>query len=234
MLPEDYSFIEHIYKYIRYIFIDITTKDLKWILLFFAGLLDGWLGRTDILIEDVLPVKVCTDTDDIPDEKLETQSVSSVEIKTGERQLLAQTIVFSFIQHKYNRQKMKNCLVPGIGIDSKNLLVYFYDSENDLLLGSTYLETFLNDYLAVENVVFLWLTLNYRHFCSGPDELMKKYPSGFVKLAGEHIEKYRNEVKIPAHRQYSQVVKETPWYKKLAFPMKKAIESHIELVQPKY
>ena len=189
-------------------------------------------------MEDNLPVKICTDIDDIPDEQSETQSVSSIEIKektnvNGERQLLAQTIVFSFIQHKYNRQKMKNCLVPGIGIDTKNLLVYFYDSEYDLLVGSTYLETFSSDYLAVENVVFLWLTLNYRHFCSGPDELMKKYPSGFVKLAGEHIEKYRNEVKIPAHRQYTQV-KETPWYKKPAFPMKEAIESHIELVQPKY
>ena len=202
-------------------------------------MLDGWLGRTDILIEDTLPVKVCTDVDDFTDGQPETKSVSSTDIEdkfsiNGQRQLLAQTIVFSFIQHKYNRQKMQNCLVPGIGIGTKNLLIYFYDSENDLLVGSTYLETFLSDYLAVENVVFLWLTLNYRHFCSGPDELMNKYPSGFVKLAGDHIEKYRNEVIIPAHRHSTQVVKETPWYEKPAFPMIEVIESPIELVQPKY
>ena len=170
---------------------------------------------------DNLPFKVLTDTpQEIPDDQSDTQSdtqsvnsVSSVEVRSEDKfsSLMAQTIVFSFIQEKYNRNKLRNCLVPGIGIDAKSLLFYFYDCENDLLLGTTCLETFCpqdNEPLVVDHVVFLWLTLNYRYFCSGPDEFMKKYQAGF-----QHAEKYRKEVQMPVHRKSSSTLNETPWYK---------------------
>lgn len=171
---------------------------------------------------DTLPVKVLTDmTHQMHDDQSDTQSVSSVssfEVKCNEEfstkdeyQLMAQTIVFSFLQEKYNRKKLRNCLVPGIGIDAKSLLFYFYDSENDLLMGTTCLETFfsqVNEPLVVDHVVFLWLTLNYQYFCSGPDEFMKNYQAGF-----KHAEKYRKEVQMPAHRKSSSTHNETPWYK---------------------
>ena len=190
---------------------------------FFAGCQKGWLGQADILVMDNLPVKVLRDMpDQIPDDQSDTQSISSassVEIKTkddfkfshkNEYQLMAQTIVFSFIQEKYNRNKLRNFLVPGIGIDAKSLLFYFYDCENDLLMGTPCLETFSrlpDEPLPVEHVVFLWLTLNYRYFCSGAQEFMKNYQAGF-----KHAEKYRKEVQMPVHRK-SSASDEPPWYK---------------------
>ena len=187
---------------------------------FFAGCLKGWLGNADILVVDNLPVKVLPDMPhQISDDQSDTQSVSSlssVEIETkevfstkDEYQLMAQTIVFSFIQEKYNRKKLRNFLVPGIGIDAKSLLFYFYDCENDLLMGTTCLETFspkVNEPLPVDHVVFLWLTLNYRYLCTGPDEFMKNYQAGF-----KHAEKYRKEVQMPVHRKPS-AHDESTWY----------------------
>ena len=172
---------------------------------------------------DTLPVKVLTDMANlIPDDQSDTQSVSSVssfEVKSKEEfnstkdecELMAQTIVFSFLQEKYNRKKLKNFLVPGIGVDAKSLLFYFYDCENDLLMATPCLKTFssqVNEPLIVDHIVFLWLTLNYRYFCSGPDKIMKNYQAGF-----KHAEKYRKEVQMPAHRRSSSTRNQTPWYK---------------------
>ena len=172
---------------------------------------------------DNLPVKVLTDRGHlIPDDKSDNQSVSSVssdEVKCKEEftctkeeyqaQIMAQTIVFSFLQAKYNQAKLKNFLVPGIGIDSKSLLFYFYDSENDLLMATPYLEIWSPDKkrLVVDHVLFLWLTLNYRYFCTGPYEVMKKNRAGF-----KHAEKYRKEVQMPAHRKCSSTRFEDVWY----------------------
>ena len=177
--------------------------------------------QSDTQSVDNVPVNFLTNIPhEIPDDQSDTQSVSSVssvEIKSKDVfrpkddlfQLMAQTIAFSFIQEKYNGKKLRNFLVPGIGIDAKSLLFYFYDCENDLLMGTTCLETFspkIYEPLPVEHVVFLWLTLNYRYFCTGPDEFMKNYQAGF-----KHAEKYRKEVQMHVHRKPS-ARNETPWY----------------------
>ena len=126
-------------------------------------------------MEDSVPVTVMTDHGEEDD----VDSVSSVEIKArpSYNQIKAQTIVFSFYQQKYNKEKMKTCLVPGIGISTEELYFVFYDSEYDVLLESAPLFLCGKGTLVTNRVVFLWLTLNYKLFCSGITAEMKSCPS---------------------------------------------------------
>lgn len=134
--------------------------------------------------------------------------VSSVEIKDSEffsakneEQLKAQTIVFSFLQKKFNRDKLKNCLVPGIGISSERLYIYFYDSEHDVLISSDYkLDMFRRKRKLIDEVVvLLWLTLNYRYLCTGITEEMKGFRAVFFQKAGPLLDAYRDNVDRPMH-----------------------------------
>lgn len=137
-------------------------------------------------------------------------SVSSTEVKTGEKfyekdlaQLLSQTIVFSFLQRKLNEKKMemKNFLVPGIGISTKSVITFFYDSEEDVLLGTVPMDLHADQELCSVTVVFLWLTLNYKILCSGITNKMKQLKARFVDRAGDRIEMYRKEVCMPLHKK---------------------------------
>ena len=115
------------------------------------------MGNADIIMEDSVPVTVMTDHGEDDD----VDSVSSVEIKARpsfrpDNQIKAQTIVFSFYQQKYNKEKMKTCLVPGIGISTENLYFVFYDSEYDVLLESAPLFLCDKGTLVTNRVVFLW------------------------------------------------------------------------------
>ena len=90
---------------------------------FFSGCKKGWHGIVDIIIQDV-PVTVFKDKkvkDQFEDEfeEVDNQSVSYVEVELADKftrkdlsHIVAQTIVFSFLQRKLNRRNLKNYIIP--------------------------------------------------------------------------------------------------------------------------
>ena len=154
-----------------------------------------------------------------PDE-ISEKSVSSIEIKSHENftegdasQLLAQTIVFSFLQNKYNKNKMKNSLVPGIGISTKYLYINLYDSVNDVFLSTHSVAMFGVGKLLVDKVVLLWLTLNYRYFCTGITEEMMKCKADFHRRLDDMLPEYAHNVKRPLHLTHKSTTQDKEqWY----------------------
>ena len=176
---------------------------------------EGWSGRADILMSLPITIQERTNSasgDDINDDGIDDSfcSVSSVEVKGAnnfsrqdQSQVLAQTIVFSFLRQKEN--KLKHYLVPGIGISKRHAFICFYDSVNDVLLTTEnnlmlfqFHESDNPQYsLVVEVVVLLWLTLNYRLFGTGLGETMTKYKAEFFTRVDDFLDKYKNHVKMP-------------------------------------
>ena len=148
----------------------------------------GWHGETDIIIQEI-PVSVHESAAEMkpkPDAKV---SVNSIEVKNtpwfsldNEAQMKAQTITFSPLQVKYNKTELRNCLIPGIGIGRRDVVAFFYDSEYDILLRSDDMALFLDQELTYSVVIFLWLTLNYRLFCSGLTDEMNRFKAGFFDV----------------------------------------------------
>lgn len=179
----------------------------------FTGCASGWHGKSDILMDEVTVELASTESGDALSESLSISS--STEIKSSKTfsdadisQIIAQTIVFSFYQRKKNKEKLKNYLIPGIGISTKSLVVFFYECEEDVLLltDSLDLTARCDSEMNIGAVVFLWLTLNYKLFCSGITEEMKKYKADFFVEAGKLLDVYRNEVTRPVHKTRQELV----------------------------
>ncbi|CAC5364312.1 unnamed protein product [Mytilus coruscus] len=182
------------------------------------GWIDGWHGRSDILINNV-SVHLANAEDD---------NFKKTKTLNHQEQDLAQTIVFSFLQRKENRNNLKHCLVPTIGISKKKIVIYFYDSEEDVLLGTTELDLFGYKSICYDTIVFLWLTLNYDIFCTGITDSMKNCKAKFFTKVGSFLENYRNDVtrNLPKGEYLSQ--DETGWTKSGAVEEKIAINAENE------
>ncbi|XP_060578157.1 uncharacterized protein LOC132735242 [Ruditapes philippinarum] len=178
------------------------------------GCLKGWHGKSDIIMKD-LPVSLFFGDDDVKEDDdhhhhhdvtCDNQSVSSLEEKVADNfvkkdvnQILAQTIVFSFLKQKLNREKLENYMIPGVGIKSKHFMVCFFDTENDVLLQSKPVELFEGKSIRTLAVLFLWLTLNYRIFCSGITHEMKEKHSDFIIKLRDDLHIYQDEVMRPVN-----------------------------------
>ena len=173
-------------------------------MLLFSGCEKGWHGSVDILLENNLPIQIfnSTELDDQPERSLspsETKSSDALS-ESDESQLIAQTIVFSFLEHKYNKSELKNALVPAIGISASHVNVNLYDCENDIFLASEKnLKILSGRKLYNEIVVLLWLVLNYRDFCSGITDEMKSFKADFHRRVDDLLCEYRDNVKMPLH-----------------------------------
>lgn len=164
------------------------------------GCENSWHGKPDIIVQDI-PVTVQMEGMPAlrPEPSAET-AVSSIDnkfLQQHKAQLKAQTITFSPLQEKTNKCKLRNSLVPGIGISTKYLLVNFYDSVHDVLLTSKPLTIFKGEELMYSTILFLWLTLNYRLLCSGLTETMKPFKAGFFDVVD--ISTFRENVRRPLH-----------------------------------
>ncbi|XP_078321494.1 uncharacterized protein LOC144621701 [Crassostrea virginica] len=115
-------------------------------------------------------------------------------------QALAQTIVFSLLQKK-EHPEFKHHMIPNIVISPKEVEVLLYDAENDILLCGNRFRLFVEknserltlfDY----SIVFLWMVLNYKIFCSfSKTETLKHYKSNFPIFAAGKWEIYKNDLK---------------------------------------
>ena len=159
--------------------------------------------------------QVPTTRDQVPTAEEDTEEDSDIEIEidsalAAEMQLTAQSIVFSFLQNKYNKDRMKSRLVPAISITLKNYQLMCYDSEQDILV-STVADSpdtrLFDDTIKSLNfcsVVVLWMTLNYRLLCSGVPTNSKKIrlrnvKAEFFERVGDHLYLYEEAVERPAH-----------------------------------
>lgn len=109
------------------------------------GNVDVWHGYLDLIMEGS---DVIVDTLDGESEIFKDVE-SAVEVKqkhfemtdnsagSSLVQVAAETIVYSFY-YKQIHPDHKNSLIPCIGVSNIGLIFYFYDSVNDVLLGSTH------------------------------------------------------------------------------------------------
>ncbi|XP_045166354.2 uncharacterized protein LOC123529858 isoform X1 [Mercenaria mercenaria] len=176
------------------------------------GLENGWHGNTDIIFEGA-DVQVACMRDEEDQDDL---SVSSMEMEASDfnfkdfKQIVAQTIVFSFLQKKTCGNKLKNSLIPGIGMSKKKLIVVFYDAENDILLSTKPILLFGDKEIVYSALVFLWLTLNYKEFCTGIPDALKEFKASFLPDPVLH-QMYIERVERPLHIDHTKEEKAFPW-----------------------
>nr|XP_022338513.1 RUN domain-containing protein 1-like isoform X1 [Crassostrea virginica]XP_022338519.1 RUN domain-containing protein 1-like isoform X1 [Crassostrea virginica]XP_022338529.1 RUN domain-containing protein 1-like isoform X1 [Crassostrea virginica] len=130
-----------------------------------TGNLEVWHGSVDIIIKNDLVVENLEKEPDSPGGKspIEESSLSR------NPQLIAETIVFSFLQKKKTKKKkhpeLSHFLIPCVGIASNAMLLMFYDSEHDVFLESSFvplLSSTCENMFSVEAILVTWLAVNYR------------------------------------------------------------------------
>ena len=145
-----------------------------------------WHGRIDALIGQVALTRlVGYDEDDEADDN-DDSAYRFTDTDSAHPQILSQAIVFSFLQNNKDsiKKKLKKTLVPTIGISSTQLVIYFYDSENDVLLQSACFNFDKESEEKLMAILVAWLVVNYKHLGDGlNDKLLTKFPKAdFVKV----------------------------------------------------
>jgi hypothetical protein len=164
----------------------------------FVGNPEVWHGSVDIIVKNELAI------DQLDEDPQASPGGKSVEVKmksstlSKNPQLVAETIVFSFLQKK-RHPELSNFLIPCVGIASNAMLLMFYDSEHDVLLESSLVPLYEESErrFSVEAVFITWLTVNYKFLCTGLTDEMMSYKAGFFEQAKEKLDIYKNNLKMP-------------------------------------
>lgn len=154
-----------------------------------------WHGNLDIIINSDLAVVEPLDEDQ--GSSLDGNSADENCLQRN-HQIIAQTIVFSFLQKKIHPER-NNFLTPCIGIGSSEMIVMLYDSEHDVLLESSSVPLFENNSsleFSLQAILVCWLTVNYKYFCSGLCEEYKQHKSNFFVHAKEKIQIYEDKLSL--------------------------------------
>ena len=170
-----------------------TPQEQQQILLFIlTGNIEIWHGYLDILVGRQ-PIMLCPEEAEV---RNGSSPVEDSKVVDYEEQILAQTIVFSFLQRK-EHPEYKTFLAPCIGISKKHVVFYFYDSEHDFLLESTCFDLQVPGLgIKKSTVLAMWLTLNYKYLCSGITVAIKDsgYTADFEKFGKDKMELYENHL----------------------------------------
>lgn len=154
-----------------------------------------WHGNLDVIINSDLAVV------EPLDENSENSPNGNSAVENclqRNHQIIAQTIVFSFLQKKRHPER-SNFLTPCIGIRSSELIVMLYDSEYDVLLESSSVPLFENDSsleFSLQAILVCWLTVNYKYLCSGLCEEYKQHKSNFFVHAKGKIQIYQDKLSL--------------------------------------
>ncbi|XP_033725964.1 uncharacterized protein LOC117315720 [Pecten maximus] len=180
------------------------------------GSKDGWHGYLDIVfgVERFAAVKIAVEEPDSPG----GENRSAVEVKAQDglkscrNQILAETVVFSFLQKKYHSE-YDNYLIPTIGISRQYVVFYFYDCVNDMLMETPPIRLLKNNKLIKSTILAVWLVLNYKYFCSGITKGMRdrNFTADFFKHVGDCIQIYRNDVDFACGSASRAVEDFAPW-----------------------
>ena len=111
------------------------------------------------------------------------------------QQIISETIVFSFLQRK-RHPDLNNFLIPCIGVSFTEVIFFFYDCENDVLLKSLPMSLHNEDgSLNYDLIIALWLVLNYKKLGSGLSERLHLAPkANFFKEAKDNLSVYRENL----------------------------------------
>ena len=114
----------------------------------------------------------------------------------GYRSGIARAIVFSFLQGKLHPE-WKTSMIPTIGLSQSELIVYFYDHKNDVLLktinGLNFKEAGEN---RIKAILVAWLVINYKYLCSGfVDNLSTAPKANFFEACKDMLDLYRNNIR---------------------------------------
>ncbi|XP_053398675.1 uncharacterized protein LOC128556873 [Mercenaria mercenaria] len=148
-----------------------------------------WHGYLDLILGSEVPVKAAEDDDEVVCEGNKSSSEFPAKLRD---QLIAQTIVFSFLQKK-EKSTYENYLIPSIGIAKKHVVLFLYDSEHDILLESKLIKLWSpGGHIITSAVLALWLAINFSFTCSGVTEHMKNcgFTADFPKQVGKELKVY--------------------------------------------
>ncbi|XP_069135187.1 uncharacterized protein [Argopecten irradians] len=160
-----------------------------------------WSGPLDIIVNQNVGVGVMEEDEENPSNQgLMIQNCSGL-VKSDK--LIAQTVVFSFLQKQIHPLSKHN-LVPCFGVSSSGLVIYFYESEHDVLLESSYIpflaptKSHSGVKVNLTAVLASWFAINCKYLCSGlPDSLKSEdKKADFFTQANEKIGIYRNKLKL--------------------------------------
>ncbi|XP_061195594.1 uncharacterized protein LOC133203824 [Saccostrea echinata] len=157
-----------------------------------------WHGNVDIIIKSDIIIQNLEDKQDEMCKKSPAEVKSKNNPLSVNAKLVAETIVFSFLQKK-RHPELSNFLIPCVGISDNAIILMFYDSEHDVLLESSPVPLYLESEsrFSVEAVFIAWLAVNYRFLCTGLTEDMLQYKAGFFAQAETKINVYKNDLKMP-------------------------------------
>lgn len=131
-------------------------------------------GHLDLIFGSEVPITVAEDEDE---EICEVKLSNEFPAKYRD-QLIAQTIMFSFLEKK-EKTAYENYLIPSIGVAKDQFVIFLYDSEHDILLESKVIKLWTPAGRLFQSALLaLWLGINYSLTCSGETEHMKS--CGFI------------------------------------------------------
>lgn len=117
-------------------------------------------------------------------------------------QAIAQTIVFSFTQ-RGRHPNLREIFIPNILVSPKELRVFMYDSDNDILIYSPPLDIFQDDtgVLNVYSIIVLWMVLHYKLFCEETKSLIanKDIDKDEAKANFREKNKYKSHAEFKAN-----------------------------------
>lgn len=176
----------------------MTIRDF----VFFTGNEQCWHESLDIIFGSIdlftSVVKAKTSDEGSPGGKIPVDiNLDTFNNSDTRSQILAQIITFSFLKRQMHIDTMTSFLVPCIALTKEELKVFFYDSENDLLIENREHKIFGDDgEINYEAVIILWLVLNYKFTGSGVTSTLLAAPkSNFCHHAEKMLNVYKGELK---------------------------------------
>ena len=183
---------------------------------YLTGHPEVWHGYADILIgQKYVQVDVKDESDELENELEDEDSNDMFENKKDKElshqksQLISQALVFGCLQKKQYPEL--DTFIPTVGISRENVVFYFHDSENDILIESSIFDIFKmvmkerRVTLTYETILALWLTLNYRYLSSGVTQSMlvrEDYRANFwQQLTNETKNIYNNMLRFENTRE---------------------------------
>ncbi|XP_021362251.1 uncharacterized protein LOC110456051 isoform X2 [Mizuhopecten yessoensis] len=186
----------------RHVPTDLQEKRiLRKLLIFISdkGNEEVWHGNLDIIVDnDTVGVSYPSECKaDSPGGK------STVEVKlkhvnlSRNQQIMSETIVFSFLQ-KQRHPESRHFLFPCIGVANTGMVVYFYDSQKDVLLESSFISLVsVEGKVNTQAILASWFVVNYKYLSSGiPHSKAPDEKAGFFSHVKEKLEIYEHNLKF--------------------------------------
>ncbi|XP_069102358.1 uncharacterized protein [Argopecten irradians] len=158
-----------------------------------------WHGHLDIIVNNEIIVKFSgeTDSDDLRWKPFKVKQKSHL---TRNAEIMAETIVFSFLQKK-NHPEDDHFLYPCIGIKGDEMVVYFYDAEHDVMIESTPVPLHVKSrtsmgHINLTAVVVSWLVINHKYLCSGLPDVLQTKKAHFFDTVESKLSAYQNELQF--------------------------------------